>query len=158
MMKSTAFSLALALSITSVLADQALVAVTMNNKFDVGDVSSFGCSSGFANVRAGTHFTNGEAKLSTTTVPQTPNIGGIPGTNPLSGDSPSCFTCWELSYGENVVHITAVDVSDDGPGVFTLSSSTFNQLISGGYASVFQNVAEFGGVIAEQISNDACRS
>jgi len=83
-------------------------------------------------------------------VPNFPYIGGAPA---ITGwDSPSCGTCWELTYSagniDETIYITAIDVGSDG---FVLSEEAMNTLTNG-------NAVAFGRVSATvtQVDPSSC--
>ncbi|EIW85585.1 allergen Asp f 15 precursor [Coniophora puteana RWD-64-598 SS2] len=79
-----------------------------------------------------------------------PYIGGAPA---ITGwDSPSCGTCWELTYSagniDETIYVTAIDVGEDG---FNLSEEAMNALTDG-------NAVAFGRVSATvtQVATSNC--
>ncbi|EPQ58697.1 Asp f 13-like protein [Gloeophyllum trabeum ATCC 11539] len=76
-------------------------------------------------------------------LPDYPYIGGASAVG--AWNSPSCGSCWELTYNGKTITVLAVDHTDDG---FNLSEAAMNDLTDG-------NAQQYGRVDAQATQVDA---
>jgi len=122
-MKSTTVFVALATFALHALALDGPVDVTYSTIYDNPDtpLSMTACSNGDYGLQTKGFETLGD-------LPTFPFVGGMPG---LTWNSPSCGSCWQLSYTSettnNTVNVTAVD----GAWSFNLSQEAMDALTGG---------------------------
>jgi hypothetical protein len=114
--------------------------VRFNDFYDNGSTSlnNVACSNG-ANGLVTKGFTTFGS------LPSFPNIGGVYAVG--AWNSPDCGSCWELTYGGNIIYVTAIDTVGSG---FDLSKQAVNTLTNG-----LANSPQFSFVDAQSTQVDA---
>lgn len=140
------FAILASLALVMMTSTTVATTVSFDTKYDNGGTSltSVACSDGPNGL-----ITRGFSTFDS--LPRFPHIGGAQAVT--GWNSPSCGTCWQLSYTDaqgttNTTNVLAIDVAQSG---FNIALSAMNELTNG-------NAAQLGriDVVSQQVSGSVC--